>query len=322
MSRFSTPRADWFFALVILAVCAAIVWSGKTRYEEFRDYQRELGKRAATGTAHEIRTYIQELNRRVGLLASIEADALRRLAADPTQGALKKRLEEVTAQHFPDYFAISLATPNGEALFDDFDGLVGDVCQRDIQGFGKSGHAYSPFMHPHAEVYHFDTMVRWNAGPDAGIFFISFRPATLARILRDSQPPGYELMLLRRDVPGLIEVTAVGPRIAIQRNFRLTPAEVSQSSGMVPIGDTEWNLVALPDPAVLARARRRIETETTLTLGGVLAIGGVGGLFLRRERRRNASSARRWCVCRCLTKPPVGNCNSFRRRPRMNRENG
>jgi PAS domain S-box-containing protein len=280
------PRSDWFFALVILGVCLAVLWSGKTRYDEWRDYQRELGKRAAAGTAHEVRTYIEEIHHRVGLLASIEADTLRRLASNPKQEALKKKLEEVTSRHFPDYFAISLAAPSGESLFDDFDGLVGDVCQRDIQGFGQGRHDYTPFIHPHAEVYHFDTMVRWEAGGDQGIFFISFRPTTLARLLRDGQPHGYELMLLRRDVPGLIEVTADGPRVAIKRNFRLTAAELAQASALVPVTGTQWDLVALPDPAQAAQARERIEMETLLTLGGVLGISGVGAFFLRRERRR------------------------------------
>ena len=170
---------------------------------------------------------------------------------------------------------------SGTPLIDDFDGLVGEVCQNNIRHFAQAGQEQPVFIHPHPEVYHYDLMQHF--GED--IFFISFKPDEMVFALRENATLGQQLFLLKSKTP-LIELSAEGTRLKMRRDIRLTPSEEAALLVRLPIQGTEWQLVTLPDTAKIEHQRLRILGSFFARSIGILMLTGLTLWLLRYESRR------------------------------------
>ena len=290
MKRLLTSQLpNWAPAGVMLAMVGGLLaWHTEVRYEEFRRNQESLMRSSVSGTAGEIGTYLTELRRSVHLFADSEKELLDTLRAHPENSKLHDRLNQRVRFHFPEAFAFTLADRSGNPLLEDFDGLVGEVCQRDIQQFGTDRAHSEIYVHPHPEVYHFDVMVDWEKDDAAqGIFFASFPADLLARTLRHGQIPGHRLMLLHRKIPGLIEIADIGPRILLKRDFKLSAGEIQRIGYSVPVAGTAWNLVDLPEAGLFENARRDMVRDAFLVMSAFLAVTAVMMGLLYRSRKKN-----------------------------------
>lgn len=280
----------WVSAGVMLAMVGALLaWYTDVRYEEFRRNQQSLMNSSVSGTAGEIGTYLTELRRSVHLFADSEKELLDKLRAHPEDQGLHDQLNQRVQFHFPEAFAFTLADRNGNPQLEDFDGLVGDICQRDIKQFATDRAHSEVYVHPHPDVYHFDVMVDRDKDSAAqGIFFASFPADLLARALRHGQIPGHRLMLLHRKIPGLIEIADIGPRILLKRDFKLSPEEMRRIGYSVPVAGTAWNLVDLPEAGLFENARRDMVRDAFFVMGAFLAVTAVmmGLLYLSRKKNR------------------------------------
>lgn len=285
-------RASAAFVLLILLVAGILlVWNGRSRYQEYLDHQQELGQRIVKAAASEIGLQLAELQRRVAIFADQESGLIREVGAHPEENGSSTRLADKVEAYFPDRFAFTIATATGDTLVDDLEGLVGEICRRDIRAFDGDRHPYRPYLHPQPEAYHFDVMANWEA-PDGerGVFFVSFHPTVIARILANSELAGHQLLvLLASDLP-LIEVTSNGARNTLRRGLRLTAAELARLGSSQPIPDTRWVLADLPVTRVNDRKRDAVVRETALVIVVLALITFVMLRFLwQSERRRHAA---------------------------------
>lgn len=281
---------SWAPAGVMLAMVGALLaWHVNIDYEEFRRNQQSLMRSSVSGTAGEIAASLTELRRSVRLFADSEKELLDKLRAHPDDMKLHDQLTQRVRIHFPEAFAFTLADRDGNPLLEDFDGLVGEVCQRDIKQFATDRAHSEVYVHPHQDVYHFDIMVDWDKdGATQGIFFVSFPAGLLARTLGHGQIPGHRLILLHRKIPGLIEIADIGPRILLKRDFKLSAEEMRRIGYSVPVAGTAWNLVDLPETSLFENARRGIVRDAFLVMSGFLAVTAVmmGLLHLSRKKNR------------------------------------
>jgi len=285
-------RASATFVLLILLVAGILlVWNGRSRYQEYLDHQQQLGQRIVKAGAGEIALQLAELQRRVAIFADQESRLIREVGAHPQEERSYARLAEKVETYFPDRFAFTIATATGDTLVDDLEGLTGELCRRDIRAFASGQHPYRPYLHPQPEAYHFDVMANWEA-PDGerGVFFVSFHPTVIARILANSELAGHQLLvLLTSDLP-LIEVTSKGARYILRRGLRLTPAELARLGFSQPIPGTRWTLADLPDGRVNDQKRDDVVRETALVIVVLALITFVMLRFLwQSENRRHAA---------------------------------
>jgi PAS domain S-box-containing protein len=252
--------------------------------------QEALMRHSTTGAARTIGLYLDETRRRVHLFAEEESGIIGELSLNPANEGMQQRFADRVKRHFPDYFAYTITDAQGNVLLDDFEGRVSELCQTDIHNF-VAGNEQKVFIHPNPEGYHFDIMTRWQAGDGhEGVFFISFKPVVLARILANSQLHDHRLILLRRDKPGLIEVVDAGGRDALKDHIILDPDELNRIGFTTDVEGSLWRLADLPNPGLYAAHRSLLQRQAISIFLVFLFSSAVMYLLIRHEEKRRAGA--------------------------------
>jgi len=260
-----------------------------TRYVES---QEALIQHSTSGAAGIIELYLRDARSSVDLFAEEESGIIGELSRDPEDEEIQARFTEKVNRHFPGFFAYTITDEQGEVLLDDLEGKVATLCQADIHHFAAEGNQ-KVFIHPNPIGYHFDIMSRWRDGTgDGGIFFVSFNPAVLAHILANSQLHDHELMLLHRDRPGFIEVTAGGTRQELGGKTDLTPKEVKRIGFSVDIENSLWTLVDLPAAGLFTAHEEMLQREAISIFLVFLLFSGVMAILIRRADMQRSRAER------------------------------
>jgi len=275
-------------AVSLFMVWLVLGWNIYAGNKEFRGRQLEVAEQSVKGAASEITLMIRWLRTSLELLMIGHQDLLRQLAQDPENVEVHARLEGVLKHYFPEYYAFSIADTDGKLIYDDFGEQVGELCRVNLRRFAVDGQPMGVYIHPGPSEYHFDVMLPWDynqARP--GIFFISFRPDLVARLLRNSERPGHRLMV-RRGNADLVEITAAGSRDKMQRPLRLSRKEQEQILYSRPVEGTQWQLIDLPTASLFVDNRKWMVSQIILVTALFLFISALMLWRVRREERRRA----------------------------------
>lgn len=277
--------------LILLVV--ALFANASIRQRDFRKSQQQIMHTLATSVANEVGTVVSGLHRRVKLFARDNLHLIETLYLNPDNLPATTRLASLIGDHFPNYFAFTITDPEGQPRLEDFDNLVGEICQRDIAQFAANPEDQTPiYIHPQPFSYHFDVITTWSTRHHRGIFFVSFHAELLARMLKNRQLPRFQLLLLKADEPHLIEVSAQGTRDQLKRPLHLSPAELQRIAHAVPVAETQWRLAVLPREDLFSDYRRIIILQSSFVLLTFLLICGVMmTLVAKQERQRNLAEA-------------------------------
>ncbi len=263
--------------LLLLIVGAIILIAGTIQREhDFEIQQRAIQLALANGVANEIAERIRRQRANLRLFADEYHASIVRLATHPDDNRVYEAIQQRLAQRFPKRLAFTLTTANGIPLVEDIDTLIGDVCQLDIAHFvqaaarSRSPQGNRVFIHPQPGNYHYDLMARWQSGGRIGVFFVSFRPDDLTRLLGNYQLPGHELMLVKASDPSLIELTAEGARDHLSREIRLNPAERRAALLGKSIAGSDWRVIDLPDERFAQRYERQLWREAGMIFALIL----------------------------------------------------
>ncbi len=281
-----------FYVLLILLMAAALLaWQAHSRVASFRASQEQVAIASVTGAANEIETLLSELRRSVGVFATEQAQLLRYLAGHPDDEGRFADLDDKIRRYFPEVFAFTVTDDSGRVLIEELPNLVGEACQRDIRRFATEGHRQQVRIHPQPDGYHFDIMVPLPG--QGGVFFISFKPSMLVRVLANSQAPGHWLLLvLRGDPTRLVEASAEGVRGAFERERFLQPWELQALEYSTPVEGSLWELVDIASPALLTEQRMQSWTQAG-ALFLVFMAASLSMLYLTRHEERRRSRAER-----------------------------
>ncbi|MGD8497894.1 MAG: PAS domain S-box protein, partial [Chromatiales bacterium] len=234
--------------LGILATAVLLVlWTANTRVEDLQRQHEALVEVAVDGTAKEISLHLDELRRSLRLFAESHQTALIAIAGAPDDLQRLADLARDVERAFPESFAHSLVDSAGHQFVEDFDGLIDEVCRETIAAFTAGSPGGGIAIHPNPSGYHFDLMTRVDLGLHGpGVFFISLGPELLTPLLETDRLPAYELLLLHREIDGLIELVDTGSRDSLDREFYLDAAEQEAIVYQTAVPGTRWSLAALP----------------------------------------------------------------------------
>ena len=223
-----------------IIVGSIIFTAGFSLISDFEQRHVVMGEKTVQAVASQVSDYVVEKQRLVKLFAEDHLDIIRKLEANPDNDEIHIFMENRIRTYFPDFFSFTITDQNGKPEFEDFEGLLGDLCKQELDQFSKTGQQL-PRLHPHPDAYHFDVMAPFGYGGKGGILFVSFNVKVLSRFLAASQSPGHHVMLLYPPGLDLIEITADGERVKWPRDdYRLSASELENQIVRVPVDKTRW----------------------------------------------------------------------------------
>jgi len=267
------PIRNFVFPLSLLFFFLS--WHGIDSYYDYKMQQKMKMQQSVTGAVSEIAESLKNLKHAVAVFANDNLPLIQALSFNPENELQINQLNMYAKSHFPDYFAVTIADSNGALLIANFDLTVNEICQREIHDFIKGGFKNDIFVHPHIDAYHFDIMTPWDYEGQLnqkGVFFISIKPNLFSRVLKNSELLDHKLIILKRDVNGLIEITSQGTRIDtedVNGSFFLSPDQISEIGFSMPIPGTRWDLAVIPDLAVLNNKRDSLIIQAIILFIGI-----------------------------------------------------
>lgn len=287
----------YILAFVALFALLIIGWSANSAIQTKYAYQKDLMKNEARSVSLAIKDYMRERLRLMKLFADQNASLLSAFVREGESGPSHKKVADHVKKHFPHHFAFTIRTQNKEFIPDDFGEFVGEVCRIDINEFwhdtihgaDNDTSPYKPMIHPQPHNYHFDTMTKWqtDSGQDA-VFFVSFHPVDLVNIIVNYQLPGHRIIIVRNDQTDLIELTANGARDQLGGNIRLNAEEQSKVMVTLPIENTRWVTLVMPETDFFENQNKEIYTRAFIQAFAVifLWIGGTLLLLYTQHQKR------------------------------------
>jgi len=271
----------------VCALLIAMLTGAERSYEEYQEYQNDLMEQSVSGSANKIQILLDGLRTSLQMFVSDRVELLRELERNPNDDDAYQSILSPLANHFPDYYAFTLANSKGEVLYDDFGEKIGDLCLQDIEAFAKGNRSEQIYVHPGPGKYHFDVMVPWRMSDNSkGVFFVSFKPERVVQLLRDSQIPGHNLLLVRKDTPDLIEITSKGVREILADNNRLSSNELGRISVSTSIPTTRWTLVDVPEIDLFTNRSGELTNQLILAIGTLLLVTIFLWTWIRREEKQ------------------------------------
>ncbi|MGB5453591.1 MAG: PAS domain S-box protein [Sedimenticolaceae bacterium] len=286
----------WVPLLLIVLACAAIAYYG---YEVVNTLERSVAANARAqgqATAHEITAFIGREQERLQAFVAEKDEEIRKILSFPDDWPAIDALQGSLRRMFRGALAFSITGADGKPLFEDFEGLVGLVCQASMREYAQSmgrqpeGVAIPP-IHPVPGAYHFDLISPWqlDAG-DSGLFFVSMSPGRLAEIIDAAEhASGNRIFLVNSADTALIEVSAAGARDVLGEDIRLDADDMVPGYFSADLPGTGWRLLVLPDGEALAAAVDKVYINVAALILALLVISAALLLVIRRFEQRNSS---------------------------------
>lgn len=270
-----TPYA-LYFLILSLTVSGCTIWAAYSQYLDYRYYQNQVAIESTNAIGPQISAFIKEKSRLVSLYAQKNLQSIIKLYHDPENDQLREAMSKDLGLYFPQMLAFTLANANGEPYWEDFDGLIGELCRSELQQFA-AGETVLPTIHPIYNGYHFDVMTQVHYQGETHILFVSFLASVLGDLLSAAKTPDHELMLILPKKDDLIEVVPGGARDLIERqDYRMQPGELQRILLRKPVHNTQWDVVDLIADGVM----KRYTLILIMEISAILLVFNVTGLTL------------------------------------------
>jgi diguanylate cyclase (GGDEF)-like protein len=288
LSFYLREPAVWFITAIASVFILLVLYDAHSLNDEHLETQQALVHSNGTSISAEIRRLLNERRRVVHALTADKNTVLTQLAAEPDNEALIDSLRASFKDYFPDLFAFAVVSQDGVFAPDYMGEYIGDICRTEVREYLASGSGeYKPWIHPQAGNYHYDLMVQRE---DGGLFFISFNPDELVHILASYQLPNHHTFLLRTDEPGLIDVSAAGPRDKLKREIRFSAEELKAVAVQIPIEGSRWMVAIMPEQAFIDKLLSKNWIRAVKISGAILVFWAVslGIMFYLQHQREIA----------------------------------
>ena len=284
----------WAPLLLVLAACVGILYYGHQVVVALEESVAASARAGGRATAHEIVGFIDREHERLRAFAEEKNDEIRNILAFPEDWPAIDALQTSVKRMFRGAFAFTVSGPDGAPLFEDFDGLVGPVCQASMRDYIRAQTDAEPRfalppIHPVPEAYHFDLITPWSLDDgQKGLFFVSMSPSRIAELLAAAEEAsGNRIVLVNAADPTLIEITRSGARDQLGGDFRLEPEELVAGHFAADLPGTAWRLVVLPDGAASQEAKGQVYAKVAASVIALLLISAALLYLVRRAEKHN-----------------------------------
>ncbi len=293
-------------SISIVIAISVVIWASESQISGFQNNQSRIIQSEVQAAAGDIERFLVSRRTLVEAFAIDNSNLINSLSLSPENNELIEEIASRLDRWFPENFTFTVASPQGVDLIDDIDGFVGGVCKADIKTFAAQ---FSPmaermqthikqaqqevFIHPQASNYHFDIMAPWKIENELnGIFFVSFFPHSIQRILKNYQINDHNLVVIHRDRVGLIEISPLGTRdkITESRDISLTAVEQKLIMHKRSIPGSKWVVVGFPNPG-LFEGHASATRWRAYSVMAVLCTLWVGAIFYASKQEKSRLAA-------------------------------
>jgi len=248
--------------LILLTTLIAVLVFHQT-VQLFHQRQHLQAEMLAQNTASAIRNTITDHQRILKAFAQDHLQALEKLVSNPDDETLNQRLHRLLESYMPGLFGLSIVDGrSGEFIIQEdlFSGQIDRVCIEDTHNLIIHGR-HPIRVHPNPFRYHYDLVIPFDLHQKERYYlFASYSLEPFIKLLRQHQLPGHTLYVALKTPRGwLIELTAEGSRKKLYEageDVFLRP-DAQQHLIIAPVPKTEWVVIDRPDPAVMARFKRK-----------------------------------------------------------------
>ena len=286
--------------LLCLIVAFGTAWMYRARYLDYLFYQYQISYESTHTVGPQISEFVEETRRLVQLYTDKNTALLQELDEIPDDYNLRDFVENDLRQYFPKMLTFTLANADGVPYWEDFDGLIGELCQTELKNFAAGQHS-KPAIHPIHDGYHFDVMAKFNHEGKTHILFVSFLATMLGELLSTASSPDHEVMLVLPAREDLIEVVQGGARDIIKdkNDYHLTQAEIQRILVRIPVANTQWDVIDLVGVGVLENYKHSLIVEA-LSIIVVFTVTGLTLVFhlWRTDNKRELAVQQRKLIQR------------------------
>ena len=280
-----TRLANIFVLVSMSMVLVMLAWNVTLRIDNFNIHQAELAQHSVNSAADAVELLVDGYIRAVRIFAEENEVVLNNVTLWPQDIEIYTTLKKKVDKYFPDNFTFTLASSDGETRLEGFEGLVGNSCRTDISTLAINQSKYETYIHggPDGKLRHFDIMSFWKSDTSENeVFFVSFKPDNLERILKNTSVIGHHLVLLRRNTPGLVDVSDNNlPELSASK--ALEPDTLKRISHSIPVPGTLWDVAILPEKELYRDAYKSILLQSVLIFFGFLVISIIMRTILLDE---------------------------------------
>lgn len=284
-NRDHTRLANIFVLVSMSMVLVMLAWNVTLRIDNFNIHQAELAEHCVNSAANAVELLVNGYKRAVRIFAEENEIVLDNVALWPQDIEIYTILKNKIDNYFPENFTFTLASNKGETLLEGLEGLVGERCRADISTVAIDHIEHQPYMHGDADgkSRHFDIMSYWKSNTsDKEVLFVSFKPDYLEQILKNTSVIGHHLILLRRNTPGLVDVSN-SEQSKLSAGKVLEPDVIQSISHSMPVPGTLWDAATLPEKGLYRDAYRSILIQSVLIFLGFLVISIIMRTILLDE---------------------------------------
>lgn len=297
MRAYISPTIVFLFLVYLLISFLYIKTGWDHSYSFLQQKYQQKNQVNANMAAKALDYYFANLKKSLQIFAKTHQQQLNDFSQHPEDEDRYDHLLASIKEFFPQVRSFTLATSDGTPIYENIDGLVNEVCLKDIKTFSQNPRGDIMRLHANPLFYHVDVMVPWqykvNGKMQNGVFFVNYPATFVTRILNTYRENDVHLMLVQKHDPLKIDFTDMGARHSFSRSWALTQKEFDALPNrfQYPLQHSKWILVSYTDQQTLLKEHQflLIQLETAIVQNLLIGLVLFAGLifFHNQSYRRN-----------------------------------
>lgn len=275
-------------AALSLFIIFVIGWSQYTRFVQFNSYHKIISQHTTHTVASSVQDLLLQKEHLIKLFLEHYGSSIQHIITEPENPTRLDYLTDEIHEHFPNYFAFTIADQYGKPVIEDIESQVGSICRQELQSYVATG-SFQPRIHPTPYAYHYDVLQPFHIDGKPYIFFLSFHAEELGHIITTSQAPSHlsYLVLPQQDDKLLLEVLSSGARNTISRDsYLLTDEEKERIIVSKKITGTRWNIIDSYSPELYSEFMFTVIKDSLLYLTSYIIIVSILFIYLLSAEKK------------------------------------
>ncbi len=276
-------------ALLFFAVVTAFVsYFARQQLTDFNQSQTVLAQSASAHARDVIEMYLANQRKAVSQFVQLHAELIRKLSSNSENAELYDELDLLVGANFPEVKTFTLADAKGNVLLAGSVDELDEACVQNIHMYAADSSKADAGLHLHDDETgrHFDVMSKLFVQDGRFIIlFATFDTRELKQFLASAQPEHHRLYIVADD-NSRIELTTTTAH-QTDGYALLSERESKRILAREHVENTEWDIVDIPEQAMLKAAYWEIFSQSVLMLLIFVIAGLLALLHITRiEKQR------------------------------------